>query len=457
MFIVRHNSLTGLVRNMRGMAAVFVVVAMLAVPLGLISTGAAADTNRDLTPILIGPQRTDRFDGGEVVGVKAGDALFGVRYGTLDHPNDLVIFAEYKRFLGGAEIYDAEGNHLATRGIPVYTVLGQSLSRMIEFNDTDGDGLLNFYDVNETGAIVHVDTPVKALSLATSWTLSPVSTEVSGGTTYVNFTLSASNVPYRVVWDPFPRPAMPSDGVLDSIAFAFHLRVDVVTRSASVPFYKVTVGSSSERTINHVEFLGYRDVGGDAVEMGAKYDHLIDGWDFASPSDKLALETHLVFGNYFPSPVAQFVHHTYFRDHADDGNGTYHQDENTTATRPQLYTRDRIYLDDDWSRVGRFEWTSNVTVDGVDATMLFQVQGGGRLFLLHGGNAFAGFWILGAFVYPNGRSIVHDPAVAAESFLPTLPTSVNLTPLTILAVQLAVVAIAMGPALYLRAKARRQS
>jgi len=32
---------------------------------------------------------------------------------------------------------------------------------------------------------------------------------------------------------------------------------------------------------------------------------------------------------------------------------------------------------------------------------------------------------------------------------------VNLTPLTILAAQLAVVAIALGPALYLRAKARR--
>src|SRR3989442_3380479 len=46
------------------------------------------------------------------------------------------------------------------------------------------------------------------------------------------------------------------------------------------------------------------------------------------------------------------------------------------------------------------------------------------------------------------------PAISTESLV-DLPSGVNLTPLTILAAQLAVVAIALGPALYLRAKARR--
>jgi len=57
-------------------------------------------------------------------------------------------------------------------------------------------------------------------------------------------------------------------------------------------------------------------------------------------------------------------------------------------------------------------------------------------------------------VYPAGQTIVHDPAISTETLV-DLPTGVNLTPLTILAAQLAVVAIALGPALYLRAKARR--
>src|SRR5947209_16915525 len=106
---------------MRILAAVLVVAAMLVGPLGLMGTAAAA--NRDLTPVVIGPIPTDRFDGGNLIAVKAGDALFGVRYGTSDHLNDIVIFAEYKRFLGGAQIVDGQGNKLASRGIPVYTVL----------------------------------------------------------------------------------------------------------------------------------------------------------------------------------------------------------------------------------------------------------------------------------------------------------------------------------------------
>src|SRR2546430_6015352 len=102
---------------MRILAAVLIVAAML-VPLGLMGTAAAA--NRNLTPVVIGPIPTDRFDGGNLIAVKAGDALFGVRYGTSNHLNDIVIFAEYKRFLGGAQIVDGQGNELASRGISFF-------------------------------------------------------------------------------------------------------------------------------------------------------------------------------------------------------------------------------------------------------------------------------------------------------------------------------------------------
>ncbi|MGI0148164.1 MAG: hypothetical protein ACREDF_01345, partial [Thermoplasmata archaeon] len=65
-------------------------------------------------------------------------------------------------------------------------------------------------------------------------------------------------------------------------------------------------------------------------------------------------------------------------------------------------------------------------------------------------------WLRGAFVYPAGQVIVHDPVMSAESLV-DLPSGVNLTPVTILAAQLAVVALAVGPALYLRTKARRKN
>src|SRR2546423_14561008 len=116
---------------MRTWLAALVLAVMVLVHLGIMGTASAAGTTRDLTTVVIGPVPTDRFGGGDLVAVKAGDALFGVRYGSSAHANDIVIFAEYKRFLGGADIVDAQGNHLATRGIPVYTVLAPSLSRFI--------------------------------------------------------------------------------------------------------------------------------------------------------------------------------------------------------------------------------------------------------------------------------------------------------------------------------------
>src|SRR5437867_13446076 len=117
---------------MRTMVAALVVAALLAVPLGLVGSASAAAPPRDLTPVVIGPISTDRFGGGDLVAVKAGDAVFGVRYGTRDHVNDVVIFSEYKRFLGGAEIVDQQGNYIATRRGPAYTVRAQRLRPFIE-------------------------------------------------------------------------------------------------------------------------------------------------------------------------------------------------------------------------------------------------------------------------------------------------------------------------------------
>ena len=438
---------------MRNMVAALVVLAMLAVPLTIVGTASAQDGGRDLTPIVIGPQETDRLGGGAVVGVMAGDALFGVRYGTVERPNDLVIFAEYKRFLGGADIVDASGDRLATRGIPVVTLLAQELVRFIEFrhvNETEGYDLFSvdrFF--SETRNV-----PVKALHLMTAWELSDLTNRTDGNVTYVDFTLTARDLNYtRVLND-----TNLGDGVLNRVAFTFHLQVEVGDRRAEVPWYRVTVDDGDRYEITHVEFLGYREVSGPAVAMGAKYDHLIEGWDFAAPENRLALETRMIFGNYIPERTAQFIHEAFLRDHADDGNGTYERDAHdlneTTPERPRLYTRDQIYFDDNYTRIARFRWATNVTVDGQDARMLFQVQGGGRLFLEHHGAYFVGFWIRGAYVYPAGSVIFHDPAVSVEAFL-GLPSAVNLTPLTLLAVQAAVVTIAMGPALYLRAKARR--
>src|SRR5213596_1399008 len=445
-----------MVNPMRTLMAAFVVAAMVFVPLGIVRTATAAGPARNLAPVVIGPVSTDRFGGGDFVGVKAGDAVFGVRYGTTAHPNDVVIFAEYKRFLGGADIVDARGDHLATRGIPVYTVLAQSLSRFIEFrqvNATDGFDLTSFDHIFPVPLTRNV--PMKGLSFNTSWTLTGPTNETVEGVTYVNFTVSATNLTYARV----ANNTSVGDGKLNRVAFTFHLTVDTKDKTLQVPWYRVTVDDADRSAIRHVEFLGYRNVTGPAVSMAAKYDHDIEGWDFAYPQDKLALETHLIVGNYIHERTAMFIHDAYPSEHADDGTTTIGNAttlNTTTPTHPRLYTRDRVFFDDDFTRIGRFEWATNVTVDGRAAMMTFNIQGGGRLLLAHSGAYFVGFWLRAAFVYPAGQMIVHDPVLSTESLV-DLPSGVNLTPVTILAAQLAVVSVAIGPALYLRAKARRKT
>lgn len=437
---------------MRGLLAGFIVLAMLGMPLAVVGTASAQDGGRDLTPVVIGPIETDRLGGGAVVGVQAGDALFGVRYGTTENPNDIVIFAEYKRFLGGADIVDASGNHLATRGIPVITLVAQELVRFIEFRHVNASEGYDLFSVDRLLSQTR-NEPVKALRLNVSWELTDFTNRTDGNVTYVDFNLTARDRSYTRVLNQTGL----GDGMLNRVTFAFHITVEIVDRRAEVPWYRVTVDDGNRHEFARVEFLGYREVSGPAVAMGAKYDHLIEGWDFAADDNRLALETRMIFGNYIPERTAAFIHERLHRDHADDGDG-YHRNgtdlDETRIERPQLYTRDEVYFDDDFRRIARFAWASNVTVDGRDEHMLFQVQGGGRLFLGYREGYFVGFWIRGAFVYPVGRVIFHDPSVSAEAFL-ELPSLVNLTPLTLLAVQAAVVGLAMGPALYLRVKARR--
>src|SRR2546429_6693300 len=107
-----------MVNPMRTLMVAFVVAAMVFVPLGIVGTASAASPTRNLAPVVIGPVSTDRLGGGAFVGVKAVDALLGVRHGSSAHPNDVVFLQEYNGFIVWAHFVHGLGDHLRCRARP---------------------------------------------------------------------------------------------------------------------------------------------------------------------------------------------------------------------------------------------------------------------------------------------------------------------------------------------------
>src|SRR3989442_6652023 len=68
-----------------------------------------------------------------------------------------------------------------------------------------------------------------------------------------------------------------------------------------------------------------------------------------------------------------------------------------------------------WTRIGRFLWVSDSTVDGASVPVYGQIVAGVRFAAIgEGGNAFIGFALLAGLSFLGGALIVHDPTVTTD-------------------------------------------
>lgn len=442
---------------MKGLVvAALLLAALLVVPIA--ATPAAADrTLPPREPPIVDHGTTLRFEGGEWVRVRIGDVSLGVIWSTnASARSGPRFFLDYARFFGGAELYDDQGNYLRTIPLPLHTVVMQEFSRMVEFHDADQDDRWDLRVLNRTTTGDH---PIKTLSLGTAWFLDgPIEETVTDDAAWVNFTISAENVSYGVVFDPVllrVRNATAADGALERISLAFRLAATMREGSAVVPFYKITLASGNERTPLRSEFLENRTVTGRMFNVTGKYDQLIEGWDFANDSAaKLALGTHIAFGNYYSRPIVRWLQEQFGGACLRDGTFT-HCESDEGPTHPEVIARTELRFAEEWHEAGRWFWTSAVTVDGQPATMSFEIYATDRSAISRDGAAFAGFRAFGAFVYPQGQTIFHDPGLSASSILVPIEAATNLAPSLLVGLQLAVVGFALVPAVLLRMRARK--
>lgn len=440
-----------------------ILVALLAAPLAAMPATAQdrqpAERLARYVPI-VETGETVRWDGGHFVHVRMGDVALAVLWSeNASMPTGVRMVIDYGRFFGAAELYDDQGNYLRTVGLPLHTALIQEFDHMVEFRDLDNDSLFDLGGIegrtNFTG-----DQPVKFLNLRTAWYLDGAIervVDIDRHAAWVNFTLRADGVPYARVFNSATRTwanGTAADGALDRISLRFRLAASAHEVRAEVPFYRVTVPSANERSPLRSEFLGNRTVAGVSVAVNGKYDQRIEGWDFGFPASKLALATRIGFGNFIEPPVVRWLQ-AQFGGACISDTAFAHCESDAGPTRPVRIARDHLEIAEGWHRAGDVYWVSDVTVDGRPARMTFEIYHIERALIPRGDRDYGGFRAFGAFVYPQGQSIVHDPGMSASSVFAALPEPTNLASSFLVGLQLAVVAIALIPAILLRRRGRK--
>jgi hypothetical protein len=282
---------------------------------------------------------------------------------------------------------------------------------------------------------------------------------------------------YSKVWDDQPatnadgsRAGTIKDGVVAKGEFVFHIDASAKQMEASVPWYAVKINGNNQ--IISSEQVEAKNYTGTAVDAEFKYDHIIKGWDYTaqSNSSKLMLENIVFMGTFIPEIVQKWVSAQFLGSSISNGAGTMlFEAAGTNATMsdvPEQSTKvakNKIEYRDNWQRVGRLTWVSNVTVDGVEDQMFYQVHAGDSIdkvrdFERPKGGEVRGIAVIGGYIYPAGEDIVHDPTFEAGAFQLNIVGEIN--PVVVLLLLIAVVAvcgISMVTVVALRRRSREKN
>ncbi len=453
----------------------------------------------------------DEWDQGDYVAINMtkNGALswFGVIYGNEEDPNGILIFCAYVRFLGAAEVYEANGNFLGRYPIPIVTVFGQRLAVLFEYKD-DGrfttaipnfweehpeyadNGVFDFKKREDDPGLWAIsdqhETVTKAINLARAWSRSQVketSDPEDTTTKSWDFSVWAEDVEYGIENENGEVVLDDPGNVVERLEFTFHITANVEEVDITgVPWYNVKVDSGNHESVIDSDYMTSKDYVGVSVLADFKFDHLIEGWDY-SGGDGTVLINHAFFANAIPDKVEEWLDEQFIKNIKGGGkaefdaldptqedvemtvmsNGTDDDDaDNDGILDPKLVTKDLIRFKDNWQKIGELTWISDAEVDGEEKNITYQV---------HGGQSFqednvddedfsiTGFIIQGGYIYPAGQNIYHDPSLVAIALLFDIGYGINLLPENIVGGQflVALIAAAVGVTIVKLKKRRRKA
>ena len=317
----------------------------------------------------------------------------------------------------------------------------------------------------------------KAVSLSTNWTRSDIEVDLDQErkAASVNFSLTATNLSYIYLNETAPDP-LP---VLENVTLTFHLQAQAVERDVEVPWFKVTV---KQREAIDSQVADTRHYHGTTINSTMKYDHFIDGWNYTQRgnSTRLMLMTFTSFATFIPQGVEKWFKAQYLDEHLKEGNGmaeyevdyeidqdtgdetTYKEDggrggdngddggdgskdfdgkpdgkgkvkyrpEKDYLNKVQRIKKNQLTFNDNWERVARFSWVSEVdsTIDDDTTTenLTYQIHAiqplqlylakadlakkTDRLQDYQSRGIAKGIVVMGGYIYPAGDTLFHDPS-----------------------------------------------
>ncbi len=415
-------------------AMLMMLLGVLAIPSN--ASAGAANLSDQLTT---DTGTTTDLGGGSYFFVRFGtDAAFGIVWGTDTVENNVYFVAIKARYLGVAQVYDSDGDLVVgNHTVKIYTMYAVKLESMLEFNDTNDNSLLQYHRVyqnyNFTGDYVSAEPLYKKVDLKTSWDSSPAQYAETEDDRTWSFDLTANDLPY----EPLQNYTGPTgDDKLNNLTLTFHLTASMIqVDNASLPQWRITVQKGpmgNMMMFYDAQRLEDIQVSGKMLAYNVKWDQTIEGWDYDATNGNpmLLMEFGALVGNFVPVGAATWMHMNMVRQMneygymvANEGTSSEIQMTEQTGTLSQVRTttQNRLTFGGESTRIGRFEWVSNVTVDGNQEQLHVQLMAGMPVWAY--GNVggvprlFAGFAVLGGVVYPGGEMIVHDPTVSAESLV----------------------------------------
>lgn len=391
---------------------------------------ASATTTNENGKITTESGTTTDLGGGDHFYVKFGtDAAFGVLWGTQQDPNNIYFVSYISRYLGNVNVNEPNGTSLAQKPLKIYTLNAVKLDRLIEYNDSNGNGILSYNPQfgSTLGSILGQghEQIYKGVDLNTAWTASgwQNGTDGNGNLTW-SFTLTATNLTYNV---PLRYLAdSKGDGKLNSAALTFHITASTnFVSDISLPQYNVTMAQGvAGNRFSDLQKVSNLTFSGNVTSYKVKWDKNFTGWD-QDPRDKnpmLMAEYGALVENYIPPALTRLMAMSECRRMvaATGDNGTMTADSHQLDGRSTLsgafsLHSPRLTFGGDRSRIGTFEWVQNVTVDGQTKNATSQVTAIMPFNERFGGNDFYGFAAMVGISYPFGNSIVQDPDISSQA------------------------------------------